>query len=383
MRLVGPPCTMTISGGSSPSSPSTPVSRGSCSRPCTVRPSVSVQDHACAVDTSAGSRASDPAPASTRGGSPSGPRTTSGSRSARPRRSASSPSTACSWSKATPSTSSRCTAPVRASSTPSSAVGAVPPAHQCAVGVDHREVDQARGSTAALAWSARVSCSATGPEPVSRCTVHQPDSSDRNHRAPSGPKIGCTHRDVVAARDDDGVTGALLGQLGPEQLGGVPRHARVAPGDPGQRPAVGGDRRAGDEVAAGGQHHAAVGVVAVQVEPHELVGRLGVARVVLAHREHVVAVQHQATEAARAGRRDRHGLARPGIQPVHAVVAGVREHDRAVLHRVAAPAVLVHPRADVPRGRQHLAAPVPRPVVPVVPDQRGAPALAAGGPASQ
>ena len=100
-----------------------------------------------------------------------------------------------------------------------------------------------------------------------------------------------------------------------------------------ERPAVGRDRRARDEVGAGGQHHAAVGVVAVQVEPHQLVGRLRLAGVVLAHREHVVAVQHQAAEAPRAGRGDGHRLGGTGIEPVHAVVTGVREHERAVAAR--------------------------------------------------
>ena len=85
------------------------------------------------------------------------------------------------------------------------------------------------------------------------------------------------HGHPFTARDDDGFAGALLAELGAEELGGVPRHARVAPGDPRQYAAVGRDGGARDEVGAGGQHHAALGVVAVQVEPHQLVGRFRVA----------------------------------------------------------------------------------------------------------
>ena len=147
-------------------------------------------------------------------------------------------------------------------------------------------------------------------------------------------------------------------------LGWSPRH-------PGQGPAVGGDRGSRDEVGAGGQDHPAVGVVAVQVEPDDLVGGLGVAGVVLAHRIHVVAVEHDPTEPPRSRRRDGDRVGGAGIQPVHAVVTDVREHQRAVPHGVRAAAVLVHPGAHVPGRRQHLLDPPA-----VVADQGGAPALA-------
>ena len=223
----------------------------------------------------------------------------------------------------------------------------------------------------AVAWSARASCRGTGPEPASRCTVHHPDASERNHSAPSGPKVGCT----TETSSPPATTTCGPRPSGPRSArssdGGVPRHARVVPRDPGDGPAVGRDRGPRHEVGARRQHLAAVGVGTVQVEPHQLVGRLGVARMVLAHRVDVLAVQHQPAEAPRPRRRDRHRLGGAGVEPVDPVVTRVREDHGAVEHGIRATAVLVHAGARVPRGRQHV---VGRGAV--VPHQHGAAGLA-------
>ena len=178
-----------------------------------------------------------------------------------------------------------------------------------------------------------------------------------------GPVAEPPQREVVAPdRLHDGLAGSagqhVLGAVGgaDDELRGVPRHVRVVPLQPGQRDAVGGQARVRDEVGATDQH----GRRAVGLDADDLVDDVGrpVARrrasrgrrAAPSGRTRRSACRTPAAHRRLGGHRDR-GVA-PGVQPVQPLVGELGEPQRPAGDRPGAAAVLVHPRAGVPRRGQ-------------------------------
>ncbi|MGX1248862.1 hypothetical protein RKD48_001373 [Streptomyces ambofaciens] len=173
-----------------------------------------------------------------------------------------------------------------------------------------------------------------------------------------------------AAGDGPGVPERVLGaDVGDDQLGAVPGHARVVPGEPGGAAAVGREAGSGDEaVPFGGEfaHRApVVGRGAVQRHGHEDAADVGgpLAGELLQDAPHLAALGTRvrldpAQSAAHRGQRcQRARLGAAGGEGVQPLVGEVHEdHQRTGAGRGRAPgpaAVLDDAAAHVPRCGQH------------------------------
>ena len=180
------------------------------------------------------------------------------------------------------------------------------------------------------------------------------------------------------ACDDRLLTG---GEVADDELGGVPRHRRVVPLQPGQRGAVRGQPRCRDEVRAGHQHvrlARAMGIRHRRVEDDDLVDDVRGPVAVMpfpdaddpgaVRAEVAVGVAVAAWPARLRGERDGLGS---GLEPVQALVGPVGEPHHAVAYPPGGAAVLVDGGARVaPLGQQFL-----RGAVGATPDQLRPPAL--------
>ncbi len=142
---------------------------------------------------------------------------------------------------------------------------------------------------------------------------------------------------------------AVRGDVRFPQLGAVPRHQRVVPGEPCELGAVGGEGGGAHEVGAGEDDRAAILVGALEAEHDDGVDRLGVLHgVVLADGEEAVAggVEEEVGVApAGVVRGDRLRVA--FADAVEAAVGVVGDDHDAVASVPHAAAVLVHGGADV------------------------------------
>lgn len=181
-----------------------------------------------------------------------------------------------------------------------------------------------------------------------------------------GDRLLRSARDGPRAAQD-----AVLGDVGEDQFGAVPGHARVVPGEPGRLRAVGREPGAGDEpVPAVGEFAHRVAVLRRRpVERHRghdpsYVGG-SVPGELLQHAPHFAPFGaqprvHPAQSAAHrghGGQRARPRVRGVGLVRVESLVGEVHEHDERPLGaHLAGPglsAVLDHPAAHVPGGRQH------------------------------
>ncbi len=164
------------------------------------------------------------------------------------------------------------------------------------------------------------------------------------------------------------VQGAVRGDVGEDQFGAVPRHARMVPAEPGRAPSVGREPRPGDEpvppVAQFPHRVAVVGGGAVQRDRGQDAAHVAgaVAGELLQDAPHLAALrqQHRIGPAQPLPHR-RHGRERAvlaaRVVAVEALVGEVHEHhQRGAVAHGAGPgpaAVLDDPGPHVPRRRQH------------------------------
>ena len=325
-------------------------------------------------DVRRGSRSIAPARASTRSGPPRGPRTTSGEPVGQPAAQGHLAVDGLELVEGDALDVERLDRPGAGVEHPEPGHGGVPPAHQRAVGIEHGEVDRAQDPLRRRRGRRGRGAAATGPEPVSRCTVQHPDSSERNHRAPSGPKAGWTAE--TSAPPPPATT---TGSPAPASVSSARSSVVESHGMLGWSQATQAIDRPSGETA--GRETKSVPVASTTPPSALSPSRSSRTSSLAGSGSRGVVLAHGVDVAGRAATRPpkRHGpggvtatrLVGTGVEPVQAVVTGVREHDRALPHGVGAAAVLVHPGAHVPRCRQHLAGPRA-----VVAHQRGAAGLA-------
>ncbi len=125
----------------------------------------------------------------------------------------------------------------------------------------------------------------------------------------------------------------------------------MAPLQPAQLSAVGTEARIGIKIFAGHEHLPAP----IHVHTRNRVDHLAVARsVVFAHADQAAAPGiHHVIRVAQVVWRERFWLTAGG-QGVQPLVCKIGEVQHAFVDQVAAPAILVHPRAHVPGGRQQI-----------------------------
>jgi hypothetical protein len=216
----------------------------------------------------------------------------------------------------------------------------------------HRE-DPARVADLAVVEPRQRPRCAVGAEPVE---VPPPAAIGAEVQHAVGAPLRLEDRFLRAAGDAARVGHRAVRAERPDpQLGAVPRHPRVIPGEPGEPPPVRVGPRAGHEVAPG--HDDARLSAAVGRQRDELVDHAAVL-VALAHAHHRRAVADHApvrvTQRVRARRRGRQRLriGAGAVLAVQARVAEVREEHRVAVKPARAAAVLVHARAHVaPRRR--------------------------------
>jgi hypothetical protein len=227
----------------------------------------------------------------------------------------------------------------------------------------------------------RVPAEAEGPERSSvlgRLLVHGDDGTavDRDaHEVPPAAPVADREEGVVVeplglehglgdrpGEHARGTRPAGVGEVGDPELGAVPGHLRMLPGDIGQSSAVGREPRVGDEAGSADDRPDARQVGGggpVEGHGHD-VARHRPGPVRLAHGDHLVAADAQLAEAglaARLGRDRGEGHRRRGalVEAVEPLVAELREDEGAgIRHGPGAAAVLVHAGAGVPGLRQHV-----------------------------
>jgi hypothetical protein len=178
------------------------------------------------------------------------------------------------------------------------------------------------------------------------------------------PARAVRDKDEVATRIPPGLEDGLLrgagdvaeigervvgGDIGLPQLGAIPWHEGMVPGEEGEQTAVGGEGRGGDEVRPGDDHHAAILVGSVEIEHDDGVDRLGILEpVILPHSDDPVVVridQHIGIAKTGVGRRDRTQV--PVVGSTNLIMRVVAYDDETVAGVPDASAVLMDARADV------------------------------------
>ena len=140
---------------------------------------------------------------------------------------------------------------------------------------------------------------------------------------------------------------------GDPQQGGIPRHVRVVPLEPGEARPVRRQPWGGDEIGALDEH---LRVPAVERDGDDGVGRLGLHRVVLADGVEAAAgeVRPEVCVAPRTGRRDRHRRLGARIEPVEPAIGELGEDDDPADDDVRTAAIFVDPRSDIERRRRQV-----------------------------